>query len=165
MKKLVALLMAVILVFSLSVVVSAAKVYSPTGKGKYNVVVISDGNSKNGQKYSVTEGEGTITATADTTKGTFNKWTVYKMNGKTAVEAVIGTDYVIISGSLIDPEIVIEPLNDVIIAANFDDEITDVSAWLVSEDSPKTGDAAMLFVAIFAVIAVAGVFASRKQLG
>lgn len=170
MKKVFALILTLVFVFSMAVPAFAAK--SPNGT-VYNKVVIIDGNDhkdapqqdadkqENITHTTVIEGN-SIKVKANPNKGKFDGWKIYKADGK---PAVAGVDYKVLgASSLSDDEIEIIPLATIVITANYNDVVTET---IIVEDeavSPPTGDATVVVLSAVALIALCGVIISKKQL-
>ncbi len=116
MKKLSALILAILTVMALCIPASAAKkdpVVSPSGKPVHEVEIIggvpgSDKSKWKGNTIEVGE-DGNVTGKTDPSKGDFDNWTIWKKvvdkNGKVTYEvAVEGKDYKIIVGSVVGIE-------------------------------------------------------------
>lgn len=123
--------------------------------------------------------------------GEFNNWKIYKVvsavtgtSAKTkseittlnvasgminlatttnVVEAVEGTDYKIISGSLTSKELKVQIFSDVIICGNYNNEITDPLVSGGDDSSPQTGDMSVVYAVVIMLIAGAVVFGAKKQ--
>ena len=158
MKKVFAVVLAVILVMSLSVTAFAA-VQSPQGVSVYKVYVINGSGAKT-QITEVAVGE-SITLTADPEMGKFDKWMIYKMDGSLAVE---GEDYTIVSGSLTTETITIIPLANIIITGNYNGKITKFDVTNDEPVSPQTGDTSVVMLGAMMVLALAGAVVAKKQL-
>ncbi len=156
MKKVFALILAVVLVMSLSVTAFAAK--SPEGVS-VNKVSIINGNGADTEAEEVEVGK-SFELKADSTKGTFNKWIVYKADGSLAVE---GVDYTI-EGELTDEVVEIVPLANIIITGNYNGEKTEFTVNNGEPESPKTGDTAVMAFAAVMLVALAGAGVAKKQL-
>ncbi len=178
MKKFIALVLALITVFALSVPSFAVSTDSMTGKKVYKVIVRNGKGTQQDAKDATWNGnEVTIVEDADTNhvrvisnadKGTFNKWIIYRVvsknDGSVAYEvATKGVDYNLISGSLTSKEIVVEPLNDLVFTGNYNGMITDPATGAETKDtSPKTNDVAYIF-AFIALISLAGITLTSKK--
>ena len=158
MKKVFAMILAVVLVMSLSVTAFAAD-NSPEGVSHYQVYAIN-GNGAATETESIAVGE-SIELTVDETKGTFNKWIIYQANGKDL--AVEGVDYTI-EGSLTDETVKITPLANIIITGNYNDVTTEFTVNNGEPESPKTGDTAVVAFAAVMMLALAGAGVAKKQL-
>ena len=158
MKKIFAIVLAVVLVMSLSVSVFAAG-SSPEGVSYYKVHII-DGNGAKTQTEKVPVGE-EITLKADPDKGDFDEWKIFKADGSIAVE---GKDYEVVSGSLTKSPLVIIPMANLIITANYDGEETDFEIDNGEVTSPQTGDVAVYALCSVMVLALAGAAVAKKQL-
>ncbi len=168
MKKILALVLALILVMGLSVPVFAAK---SAGGQVYFKVVIIDGNDhkdapagetpENITHTTVADGN-KIKVTANEEKGKFDGWVIYKADGTLAVKDV---DYKILGAfSLTDPEIEIIPLATIVITANYDGVKTEPIKVDDEDESPETGDVTVVALSAMALIALCGVVVAKKQL-
>ena len=158
MKKIIALVLSLVLVMGLSVTGFAAE--SPSGEQVYSVTFINGvGASK---ANAAVNKDGTYAVKADTSKGKFDGWVVYKADGTVAKE---GVDYVFASGSAKDADAVIKPLTDIVICGNYGGQVTDpVTGTAKTDTSPETADTAvMLFTAVIMMAAACG-FVAKKQL-
>ena len=158
MKKVFAVVLAVILVMSLSVTAFAATL-SPEGVSLYKVYVIN-GNGAKTQVTEVTVGD-SITLNADPEMGKFDKWMIYKMDGTPAVE---GKDYTIVSGSMTSETITIIPLANIIVTGNYNGKITKFDITNNEPVSPQTGDTSVVMLGAMMVLALAGATIAKKQL-
>ena len=158
MKKVFAILLAAVLVMALSVTAFAAG-SSPEGVSYYKVHII-DGNGSKTQTEKVPVGE-EITLKADPDKGDFDEWKIFKADGSIAVA---GKDYKVVSGSLTKSPLVIIPMANLIITANYDGEETDFEIDNGEVTSPQTGDVAVYALCSVMVLALAGAVVAKKQL-
>ena len=158
MKKVFAILLAAVLVMALSVTAFAAG-SSPEGVSYYKVHII-DGNGSKTQTEKVPVGE-EIPLKADPDKGDFDEWKIFKADGSIAVA---GKDYEIVSGSLTKSPLVIIPMANLIITANYDGEETDFEIDNGEVTSPQTGDVAVYALCSVMVLALAGAVVAKKQL-
>lgn len=157
MKKVFAVLLAIAMIMSLSLCVSAA-VSSPEGVSYYKVYVI-DGQGAETEVTKVPVGDDiTIDATA---KGDFDMWMVYKLDGTPAKE---GVDYVIVSGMLDGAPITIRPLGNIIVTGNYDGVVTEFEITNDEPTSPQTGDNTVYALCTVMVVALAGAVVAKKQL-
>ena len=156
MKKVIALLIAFVLVFSLSVTAFAAD--SPVGKETVVVTVVNGPEAKP-EKNTIEKGE-EITFTADDKQGTFDSWSVYKKDGTVAKE---GVDYTIVSGKLTDKTIKLTFNTDVYVCGNYNGTKTAINGGIVDDKAPQTGDFTALYVSSFMIIALFGAFVAKKQ--
>ena len=170
MKKILALLLAALIVCALPVVAMAAK--NPSSEKVFQVTVQKgavDGQTADKSQVTVAE-NGAITMKAVESAGKFNSWKVYKAVDATAaaaanvkyVEATANVDYVIVSGSLTESTITIKPLTDIVVCGNYDGKITDPQTGNASSVSDKTGYNFAL-LAVVCVLAVAGAGVAAKK--
>lgn len=170
MKKIIALVLTVAVLFSISMVAFA--VSSPAAD-QYSVIKIRKGNPVEGAIaedvwFDVTDG--TVKVKADPKYGTFNSWSFFKYtaaegsNPEKVVPAVAGVDYVFISGSDKSSEITFKINTDVIVCGNYSGLITDPlkTSDQPGTKSPKTGDMAVAYASFVMLLGVAGVFATKK---
>ncbi len=190
MKKLIAFVLCIAVICTLSVTAFAAE--SPSASAKVSVTLRKADSvaptEKSDVSYTVDNGT-VITVKANPDYGTFNSWSIYKeqpaATGTSAkannsgvitlsvinlatttkvTEAVAGTDYKIVSGSLTSAEMKVEVYTDVIICGNYNNVVTDP---LIKSDSsatsPETGDFAVASAAIVMLVAAAVVFGAKKQ--
>ena len=159
MKKVFAILLAAVLVMALSVTAFAAGV-SPEGVSYYKVHII-DGNGSKTQVEKVPVGED-ISLEADPDKGDFDDWKIYKADG---TEAVAGVDYKILGvATLASTEMEIVPLNTIVIAANYDNVVTETIIVNDEDEAPETGDSTVAVLGAVALIALCGTVVAKKQL-
>ena len=184
MKKIIALVLSIVMICCFSVTAFAAD--SPVAGEKATVTVRkADVIEPSGQvvdtEYTVEVGT-IITVKANSKYGTFKDWSIYKeetVTGTSApvnngivtlsavktlaatkfVDAVAGTDYEIVKGSLTTTELTIKVKAPMVICANYDNVKTDPalpSSGDNSSDSPATGDmmVAYLVVAVLAFAAL-----------
>lgn len=158
MKKVCAVILAVVLVMSLSVTAFAA-VASPEGVSYYKVYIING----QGAETIITEVEvgESITLTADPKMGKFDKWMIYKPDGTPAVE---GVDYKILSGSLTTSPCTIIPLANIIITGNYNGKITTFKIFNDEPTSPQTGDVVVYALGAVMMLSLAGATVAKKQL-
>ena len=158
MKKVFAILLAALLVMTLSVTAFAAG-SSPEGDS-YHKIQIIDGNGAKTEIQKVSVGD-KITLKADPKKGDFDGWNIYKADGSVAVA---GKDYTIVSGSLSKSPLVIIPLANLIITANYDGKETDFEIDNGEVTSPQTGDVMVFALGAVMMLALAGATVAKKQL-
>lgn len=162
MKKIIALVLCVVVLCSLSVVAFATE-SSPVADQTAKVIVRAadvDGHTAD-QTFEVkVEGE-TVKVSASTNRGTFNGWTIYKIVNNKAVEATKDTDYVIVSGDLQGPKLEVKPVTDIIICANYNGQKTEPGNF-DNGGSPVTADMSVVFVAIALAAGAAFVFSAKK---
>lgn len=171
MKKLMAILLSIILVFAFSV--SAFAAGSPVGKEKVTVVLRKGDGIKGALeadvKYTLDGGAEVSVAADEAEYGTFESWSIYKVVGENKTElAVTPGDYEIIKGGLKLRELAILAHTDIIICANYGGVVTDplsssTTSGTQTDESPETGNSAgFAFMAIITCAAVALV--AKKKL-
>lgn len=175
MKKILAVVLSLMMVFCFSVTAFAAS--SPQGTTYHKVVTMANATDK----YTVeivpyTEGtpaaSTTFTAKRLQESDQFVGWSVYKKDGTLAVA---GVDYTIVTGTtatalgqtmLQEETIVLIANTDLIVTANWNNELTSTktaqAAFAATSD--KTGDTAAAVAVFVGVLALAGVAVSKKQL-
>lgn len=158
MKKVFAVILAVVLVMSLSVTAFAA-VQSPEGVSLHKVYVINGSGAKT-ETIEVAIGE-SVTVTADPSKGTFDKWIVYKADGTPAVE---GKDYTLVSGTMTSSSLTLIPLTNLIITGNYNGKDTQIELGTDEPFSPQTGDTTVMLLVSVMALALAGAGVAKKQL-
>ncbi len=190
MKKIIALVLCAVFVCALSVGVSAEK--SPVADKVYSVTtVIPEENADitDNVKPATTKVNdgGTITLTAPATvksddgETKFTGFKIYKKAAATGtaaanegvvtplanglVEAVKGTDYDIVKGSLTDTTVEIKPYTDLVVVANYKDVVIDPTTGVVTvqPESPATGSATAICFAIVGLAAAAVTFGAKKR--
>ncbi len=165
MKKLIALILSIVMVFCLSVTAFAAD--SPTANEKVTVTIRKADSTVNVDvQHSLDKGE-EITVKADEAEyGAFASWSIYKLTADSkTVEAVKGVDYEIVKGSLNDKELSIKLITSVIVCANYGDVVTNpLSNSNVdnSASAPQTGDMTVAYAVIVMLAAVAFGFGVKK---
>ena len=164
MKKIIAIVLALVAVLTLSVSAMAAN-NSPVPTAKATVTIHSalcaDGILQEGKAVTVEVGS-TANIIKDDAEGKFDSWAIYKPDGSVAVE---GTDYVIVSGSLKDPSISITVLTDLIICGNYNGKITDpITGEKKDPVAPPTFDVTAVALAMVMLGAAAVVITAKKQL-
>lgn len=187
MKKLIAILLSLILVFAFSV--SAFAAGSPVAKEQITVVLRKGVGVKVIEKvdikYTIDGGTEISVAADEATYGTFNSWTIYKVEpeaittaaptgsgiitlsasilnlaAKTS-NAMAPADYEIVKGSLTSKELTILAHTDLIVCGNYGNTVTDplsssATSGTQTDESPETGDVAgVAFMAILTCAAVA----------
>ena len=150
MKKIIALILAVVMVFALAV--STAALISPTPDDYNDIKVVVDGNGKaEADKYKVKKGSGDdVTLTATETSDSFVNWT-------------IDGEYIIVSGNLSSKVLVIEPQSDIVATAHF--KGTGGGSGNNDNTSPKTSDPIVYVLAVMLIAAAGGIFCVRKIRG
>lgn len=171
MKKVLAIIICVCIALTISVSAFAAS--SPQNK-----VIIrkgfgtkQDGSSIPVDTYAEVADNNTITIVADEkTYGSFDNWSFYviKSDGTYAL-AQPGVDYTVKEGSTSDKKMVIAPINQIIVAGNYNGTITDpLSASTVEgtkkNKSVKTGDVNVMYAVIVMLAAGAVLFGVKRQL-
>ncbi len=191
MKKIVALIMAIILVCCCSVTAFAAE--SPVATEKVTVTLRKASSVAPTEKYDVeytVDNGAVITVKASEAYGTFNSWSIYKVNAtvegtssntsdsgivtlsvlnlatttKTS-DAVAGTDYEIVSGSLTSKEMTVKVKTSVIICGNYNNVKTDPLSNSNADDSasaPATNDITAVYAVIVMLAVVAFGFGVKK---
>ena len=184
MKKIVALVLSVVMICCLSVTTFAAE--SPSATEKVTVTVrkadLFDPTGKIDTEYTLDAGT-TITVKANTKYGTFNNWSVYKKTANApttgmvtlsvvknlaaskTVDAVVGTDYEIIKGSLTTSEMTIKLYTSLIVCGNYDNVKTDPNSSSNADGSasaPATGDMAVVYATLVALAVVTFGFGVKK---
>lgn len=157
MKKVFALIIAVILVMSLSVTAFAAK-NSPV-VNPFNTVQVINGQGANTEIHKVNIGE-SVELVAKDNIGKFDGWKVYLTDGTPAVP---GTHYTIV-GNLTDKTIVLKPLTNLIVTGNYNGKDTTFKIQNGEATSPKTGDTAVVAIASVMVLSLAGAVVAKKQM-
>ena len=105
MKKLIALIISIVFIFTMAIPAFAETVSSPQNPVNYIVTCYGVQGVKDGSTSSVLKGS-QVTLTADETRGVFDKWT-------------ISGNYSIVSGDLNSKSITIKPDSDVTVKAGF----------------------------------------------
>ena len=190
MKKIIALVLSIAMICCFSVTAFAAD--SPIAGEKATITVRkADVVEPAGQvvdtEYTVEAGT-VITVKANSKYGTFKDWSIYKETTATGVsapvnngvmtlsavktlaatkfvDAVAGTDYEIVKGSLTTNELTIKVNSSVVICANYDNVKTDPalpSSGDSSSDSPATGDMTAVYVMVVMLAVVAFGFGVKK---
>lgn len=186
MKKLIAIAASLILMLGLSV--TAFAYTSPGGTTYHKVVLVMNETAKpsvHTVSYTAEKDADALTFTAQKSADAdvFLGWAVYKKDG---TPAILNTDYFLIApGSttgaaltevasvefagqtlLTDTSISIVAKTDLIVAANWNDTLTDIKAAKTAFDSTsvKTGDAAAAVLVGIAAVALTGVVISKKRL-
>ena len=169
MKKTLAILLTLVLVFGLSVTTFAAK--SPNGQ-EYHKVVVIQGNDHADNKVEPEKAENitfntvidgkSIMVKADEKFVKFDSWKIYKADG---TEAVAGVDYKILGvATLASAEMEIIPLTTIVIAANYDSVVTETIIVNDEDKAPETGDSTIVVLSAVALIALCGAAVAKKQL-
>lgn len=191
MKKLIALVLSVVMICCFSVTAFAAD--SPTATEKVTVTVrkadVVDPTGKVDTEYTFDKGT-TITVKADSKYGTFNSWSIYKVEASVegvsapvasgiitlsavknlaattkTVDAVAGTDYEIVKGSLTSTEMTVKLNTSVIVCGNYDNVKTDpnvASGADNSDSAPETSDMTVVYAMLVALAVVAFGFGVKK---
>jgi hypothetical protein len=109
MKRIIALLLAVMMVFAVAAVASAKD--SPSGSQYYKITTdVEGGGAANASTNKIEKNsDGTVTLVASDDGGYFNRW-------------IIKGSYDIVEGSLTDPTVTIRPTSDISAVANFTKE-------------------------------------------
>ena len=119
MRKIISFL-AIIFVIGTVTVSADSSIPSPTGTVVYNVTFYN--GDYNALPYSIEDGD-TFVGRIDMTKGSWDKWTFFKTDG---TDARLGTDYEMINCTNLSSTVTIKPHTDLIICANYDEEIVPV---------------------------------------
>ncbi len=168
MKKILALVLALMLVIGLSVPVFAAK--SPNGQVYFKVVVIHGNDHKDAPEgttpdnitYNNVKQGNKIAVEAEESRGKFDDWTIYKADGTVAVKDV---DYKLLGTSTLkDSKIEIIPMATLVVAANYNGVKTQPIIINDEDKAPATGDAMIVTLSAVALIALCGVVVAKKQL-
>lgn len=191
MKKIIALILSVVMICCFSVTTFAAE--SPSATEKVTVTVrkadVIDPAGKVDTEYTLDKGT-TITVKANSKYGTFNSWSVYKVEASVegvsapvntgvmtlsavknlatttkTVDAVAGTDYEIVKGSLTTAEMTIKLNTAVIVCGNYNNVKTDpnvVSGADDSDSAPQTGDMTAVYAVVVMLAVVAFGFGVKK---
>lgn len=191
MKKIVALLISIAMICCLSVTAFAAE--SPVANEKITITLkkaSAEGTvSKNDVDYTVDKGY-EITVKANSEFGKFNSWSIYKVEASVentsvasesgvitlnsvvnlaattkVTEAVAGTDYEIVKGSLTSDEMTVKVNSSVIICGNYDNVKTDPLSSSNSDNSasaPQTGDLTLVYAFVVALAALTCGFGIKK---
>ena len=174
MKKVLAIILCVLIALTLSVSVLAES--SPENKViiRKGVGTKQDGSGIPADTFVEVAEDSSVTVTAnEKVYGKFNKWSIYVIKNvggtEQTVEAKEGVDYTIVSGSLKDGTIVIKPINQVVIAGNYNNTITDPLETSEKPGKPvsssKTGsDLSVMYIALVLLAASAVVFGAKRQL-
>lgn len=192
MKKLIAVVLSVVMVFCLSVTAFAAE--SPVADEKTTFIIrkadVIEPTGKVVDTEYVVEAGSIITVKANAKYGTFKDWSIYKEEATVAgvsapvdsgiitlsavkalattnkfVAAVAGTDYEIVKGSLTTPEITVKVNAPLVICANYDNVKTDPTAPSAGDGSasaPQTGDVTVAYIAVVMLAVVAFGFGVKK---
>ena len=190
MKKIIALVLSMVMICCFSVTAFAAE--SPSADQKIKVTVrkadLSDPTGTVDVTYTLDKGD-TITVKANPKYGKFNDWSVYKVEATAAgvsapvntgivtlsavktlattkaVDAVQGTDYEIVAGSLTATELTIKVNTSVVVCGNYDNVKTDpnvASGADGSSSSPQTGDMTVVYAVIVMLAVAAFGFGVKK---
>ena len=157
MRKLLAVLMSLFLVLSFCVCAFAtesSELKSPTDEPVFSVEFISYDTDKPSGAVSVVPSGDTIEIAAP-----------ISANGDFTGFAIEG-EYEIVSGSLNTSPIVIRPLSDIIIIANYSNAGTPTTpSGDNGDNSPQTGDGMMIFIiAVISAAAIVGITLATKKL-
>ncbi len=163
MKKAFCVLLAVLLVVCLGIPAFAKS--SPVAQPKLKVVFVKNSSAKpTVREVGVDEAGHTVMqfeADDSYQNDEFSGWSVYDSKGKTAVE---GTDYIIVKEE--NKIIILTPLDDVIVVAEYGNKKTDITAAIevFKGTSPKTGDALLPMLCAMLALAMAGIVVTKKKL-
>ena len=158
MKRIIALLMLVLITFSLCASTSVAALPSPTGVSYYMInVEIKGHGGVTTSDWKVVANEGNIvTLTATESDSPFVFW---NLKG----------DFELVDGMQTDKVLTIRPLSDILTIATFEDGLDEVAVTEnrdISPTSPKTGqDALPVYIILMVmVVAAVGIFYGTKQI-
>ena len=151
MKRIIALTLAVIMIFAFTVSVAAESNLSPTGKQYYKIETSSEGGGQVSASTNKVQKntDGSVKLTAIETTGKFIRW------------AITGDYSIKDGGTLEDKVLTIVPSSDIKAVAKFSG--SGGSGNNGSSTSPKTGDP-LYAVIPFMAIALAAAFISMKKL-
>ena len=191
MKKIIALVLSIVMICCFSVTAFAAD--SPSATEKVTATVrkadLVDPVGKVDTEYTLDKGA-TLTVKANSKYGTFNSWSVYKVEASVegvsapvnsgvitlsavknlaattkTVDAVVGTDYEIVKGSLTASEMTIKLNTSVIVCGNYDNVKTDPNAASNADGSasaPQTSDMTAVYAMVVMLAVVAFGFGVKK---
>lgn len=190
MKKIIALVLSVVMICCFSVTAFAAE--SPSATEKVTVTVrkadVVSPTGKVDTEYTLDAGT-TLTVKANSKYGTFNSWSVYKEETVTGVsapvnsdvitlsvvknlatttktvDAIQGTDYEIVKGSLTSTEMTIKLNTAVIVCGNYDNIKTDPNVASGADNSasaPQTSDMTVAYIAVVMLAVAAFGFGAKK---
>lgn len=190
MKKIIALVLSVVMICCFSVTAFAAE--SPSATEKVTVTVrkadVVSPTGKVDTEYTLDAGT-TLTVKANSKYGTFNSWSVYKEETVTGVsapvnsdvitlsvvknlatttktvDAIQGTDYEIVKGSLTSTEMTIKLNTAVIVCGNYDNIKTDPNVASGADNSasaPQTSDMTVAYIAVVMLAVAAFGFGVKK---
>ncbi len=168
MKKVIATLIAVMVLVASFATVTAFAAPSPSAKPEYKIEITtySTGEATEGTYTTLEDGSIQLDKAEDA-EGTFKGWVINVIDDQgNAVAAVEGVDYVVISGSLEDGTLVIKPLTDLVIKETYDvadaEDEKPAGDENDSEESPETGSKALASVAVLTMLSLAGAVAVKK---
>lgn len=173
MKKLLALVLALLTVAALSVTAFAAPdpILSPVATEQYIVVVVIDENNPQKIIYNYKEGLPleqqevlTFTAPEMMEGNAFSQWVFLKKDGSVAKS---GVDYVLVSQSLTQVQIKAVPGNDLIIAVKYEGKeinIEKAKEMFDEPTSPQTGDTVTPVLTFVLLLSLGGAILTKKQL-
>ena len=191
MKKIIALVLSIVMVCCFSVTAFAAD--SPTATKKITITVrkadVVEPTGKVDTEYTLDKGT-TLTVKANSKYGTFNSWSVYKVEASVegvsapvnsgiitlsavknlaattkTVDAVQGADYEIVKGSLTSSEMTIKLNTTVIVCGNYNNVKTDpnvASGADNSDSAPQTSDMTLVYAVVVMLGIVAFGFGAKK---
>lgn len=191
MKKVLALLISIAMICCFSVTAFATE--SPVANEKITITLrkaFSEGTvSKNDVDYTVDK-YFNVTVKSDSKYGKFDSWSIYKVESSVentsiasesgvitlnsvvnlaattkVTEAVAGTDYEIVKGSLTSSELTVKVNTSVIICGNYDNVKTDPISNSNSDNSasaPQTGDLTPVYTFVVALAALTFGFGIKK---
>lgn len=164
LKKVFAVMLAVVLMMALSVTAFAAD--SPVAAEKHKVVMVHGDQAPKRVVVSNTgDNANRVELVADTALGTFEGWSFYLKDGSAATENV---HYEFVSGNASEASAaVVLVKTDLIIVANYAGKTANIQAAIPlfnDDQSPETGDVATLSLAVVMIVALGGIAVARKRL-
>lgn len=184
MKKTIAIVLSLVMICCFSFTAFAAE--SPSATEKVTLTVrkgdVVDPVGTVDTEYTLDAGT-VITVKANAKYGTFNSWSIYKEASTTpstgmitlsavkllantnTVEAVEGTDYEILEGSLTSSELTVKLNSAVIICGNYDNVKTDPNTSSNADgsaDAPATSDMTVAYAMIVMLSVVVFAFGVKK---
>ena len=169
MKRLTALILAILVIIAVPVMASAAN--SPSGTETVKIDA-KPSNTAQGSVEKTVNADGSVKLVATPAKGyTFKNWTITAAattaqapvaDAQVATNAADTANYTIVSGSLTSATLVIKPNVDLVVVANFSGSSSSGSS---STGAPKTGEANLALVMFACALSLAGAgFAMKKAI-